>query len=242
MTLRHTELSYEPSETLSCYIALLAGTAFYAFVMVKLGSLISDLGLVVILFLLLMAVVSTARWLKYAYNRIMDALTAPAVPSLRRQFKSSPAALIASKLFSEATFYRAFTRDLKNCQREVIIESPFINKMRVNQLSSTLTKLVNCKVKVTVYTRHPRDLEFYMRDQAWTAIDLLKLTGARVKLERGYHHRKIAILDGMVLWEGSLNILSQWGSIEMMRRIESEDLAGQVVRFTGIRNKLGMMR
>jgi hypothetical protein len=53
-------------------------------------------------------------------------------------------------------------------------------------------------------------------------------------LYTGYHHRKLAILDRAILYEGSLNILSQNKSSEVMRRIESVSLAWQMVRFTGI--------
>lgn len=34
--------------------------------------------------------------------------------------------LLASQLFDEQTFYRAFTRDISKAQRNVIIESPFL--------------------------------------------------------------------------------------------------------------------
>lgn len=46
--------------------------------------------------------------------------------------------------------------------------------------------------------------------------------------------RKIAVIDGRILWEGSLNILSQGNSREVMRRIESEELTKQMVRFLGL--------
>lgn len=48
------------------------------------------------------------------------------------------------------------------------------------------------------------------------------------------HHRKLAIIDGHVLYEGSLNILSQSSSCEVMRRIESELIASQMLRFLRI--------
>lgn len=50
----------------------------------------------------------------------------------------------------------------------------------------------------------------------------------------GNHHRKVAILDRSILYEGSLNILSQNDSSEVMRRIKSTQLAWQMVRFIGI--------
>ncbi len=55
-----------------------------------------------------------------------------------------------------------------------------------------------------------------------------------IVLYTGKLHRKMAIIDDDTLWEGSLNILSQNDSCEIMRRIESESLARQMVTFTGI--------
>jgi hypothetical protein len=54
-------------------------------------------------------------------------------------------------------------------------------------------------------------------------------------LYTGGHHRKLAVLDKHILWEGSLNILSNNGTCEVMRRIESRELAEQMVRFLGLR-------
>lgn len=50
----------------------------------------------------------------------------------------------------------------------------------------------------------------------------------------GKLHRKIAITDNEILWEGSLNILSQSDSCEIMRRIVSCELSEQTVQFIGL--------
>jgi hypothetical protein len=49
------------------------------------------------------------------------------------------------------------------------------------------------------------------------------------------HHRKLAIIDDEILWEGSLNILSQNDSCEIMRRTVSQQVASEMVRFIGAR-------
>ena len=47
----------------------------------------------------------------------------------------------------------------------------------------------------------------------------------------GNHHRKLAIIDRQILWEGSLNILSQIKSREIMRRIEGDNYAQDMFNF-----------
>jgi len=142
--------------------------------------------------------------------------------------------LIGSELFSDNDFYPAFQKDLQKCQHEVIIESPFITQRRLSALTPTLQKLKNNGVRVIVNTRDPLDCsEEYMREDTTRAISKLQHMGVQV-LFTGKHHRKLAILDRNVLWEGSLNILSQNDSCEIMRRIESTQLAWQMTRFIAI--------
>jgi phosphatidylserine/phosphatidylglycerophosphate/cardiolipin synthase-like enzyme len=150
--------------------------------------------------------------------------------------KSSPkaAGLIDSKLFDDQDFYRAFLKDLHKCQREVIIESPFITQRRLDTLLPTLRKLKTSRVKIIINTRDPQSCDNdYMRDDADRAISTLQHMGVQV-LFTGKHHRKLAILDRNILWEGSLNILSQSNSCEVMRRIKSTELAWQMIKFIDI--------
>lgn len=144
--------------------------------------------------------------------------------------------LIDSKLFNDETFYTAFQKDLQKCQHEVIIESPFVTQRRLDTLLPALKKLKSRRVKIIVNTRDPQCCDDkYMRDDATRAVSTLQHMGVQV-LFTGNHHRKLAILDRNVLWEGSLNILSQRDSCEIMRRIESTSLAWQMIKFIAIDN------
>ena len=150
---------------------------------------------------------------------------------LRRRFKSSPVGLLTSQLYTEQTFYRAFMRDLSLCTSEAIIESPFITSNRVASLLPIFGKMRSRGVKVTVITRHPAEHSAPYDTQAAHAVDRLLDLGVQV-IYMGGHHRKLAIIDRRLLWEGSLNMLSQNDSCEIMRRIESSDLAEQIYSFT----------
>ena len=144
--------------------------------------------------------------------------------------------LIGSKLFNDETFYAAFQKDLQKCQHEVIIESPFMTQRRLDNLLPVLKKLKSRHVKIIVNTRDPQCCDDrHMRDDATRAVSILQHMGVQV-LFTGNHHRKLAILDRNILWEGSLNILSQRDSCEIMRRIESTPLAWQMVKFIAIDN------
>ncbi len=145
--------------------------------------------------------------------------------------KPSLTPLLKSKLFDENTFYEAFIKDIKKCKEEVIIESPYITCNRMELLEPVFQKLVKHGVKVHIITRSPEEHSENLARQAELEISILEEMGIQVLLCPGNHHRKLAILDRKILWEGSLNILSQAYSREIMRRIESQELTIQMFNF-----------
>jgi phosphatidylserine/phosphatidylglycerophosphate/cardiolipin synthase-like enzyme len=152
---------------------------------------------------------------------------------LRKHTEAVPD-LLTSKLYDETTFYSPFFKDLNDCHSEVIIESPFVTNRRLTEFLPILKKLKERNVRIAVVTKDPRDhSEVYLREAATEALSELQRLGVHVIYADG-HHRKLAILDRSVLYEGSLNILSQHNSREIMRRIESTQLAWQMTRFVGI--------
>lgn len=142
-----------------------------------------------------------------------------------------------SKLFDNNTFYRAFERDLRRARQSVIIESPFITSRRMEHLLPILTKLRRKGVRVVVNTRNPEEHNEEYMIQAENAVAAMQNMGVKV-LYTVKHHRKLAIIDDEILWEGSLNILSQGDSCEVMRRTVSSSLVWQMTCFIKLNNQL----
>ena len=149
----------------------------------------------------------------------------------KNQFKSG--------LFDQTDFYRQFIQDLNGCKNEVVIESPFITSSRMNFLYPTFKKLLARNVHVNIITRDPIDHDDeFTRNQSTNEILCCNEMGINVVLLNGNHHRKIAILDRTVLWEGSLNILSQSNSREVMRRIEDKETTNQMFNYLKLQKLL----
>lgn len=138
--------------------------------------------------------------------------------------------LVASTLHDHKTFYTVLLHDLRKAKHEVIIESPFITARRMTALLPVLHGLTKRGVRLVINTKPLEEQEpgYYL--QAKQGIAKLQEIGARV-LFTGGHHRKLAIIDRRVLYEGSLNILSQNDSCEIMRRMDSKTLASQMLAF-----------
>ena len=89
-------------------------------------------------------------------------------------------------------------------------------------------------VRVIVNTKPLEEHTLSYQSQAIWAIAVMQNLGIAVLRTVG-HHRKLAIIDNDILWEGSLNIISQNDSCEVMRRIKSQVAVKNMVRFTNIK-------
>ncbi len=138
--------------------------------------------------------------------------------------------LTVSILYDETTFYNQFTQDLEKAQEEVIIESAYITVPRVRKLKSQFEKLAKQGDRIYIITRYQHEHDQVMAEQSEAGIRYFEALGARVLLCEA-HHRKLAMIDRKLLWEGSLNILSQTHSREFMRRIESRELTEELFKF-----------
>ncbi len=138
----------------------------------------------------------------------------------------------SGQLYTEKTFWPKFFEDLSKVRKRVIILSAFVSVTeRTNQLHECFQAMMRRGVIITVYTRTIEE----HGSESTVADAIRRLRGIGVKvIERSRLHYKIAILDRAVAWEGSLNILSHYGSEEHMRRFEGSDVADEILRNLGL--------
>lgn len=141
--------------------------------------------------------------------------------------------MFSTSMHDEKTFYTQFLSDLEASQNEVIIESPFITVSRMKTFWPIFHRLVKRGVKIYIVTRDPREHIDGYDEQSEVEIQEFEAIGVQVLLCTGNHHRKLAIIDRNILWEGSLNILSQAKSREFMRRLEDCGFAVDLFNFIG---------
>ncbi len=144
-----------------------------------------------------------------------------------------------SRLFDETDFYQNFIKDLLSAKQEVVIDSPYITTERVRIFIPIFEHLINKGVKIFVLTRQPKEHDSGMKYQAEDEIKNFESMGVTVLPFIGYVHRKLAIIDRGILWEGSLNILSQRDSHEIMRRFEGKETAQQMMTFLKLDRNFG---
>ena len=136
----------------------------------------------------------------------------------------------AAGAFTEGTFYPAFQLDLARARESVVIFSPFATGPGTSRWVDPLRAALVRGVRVRILTKPPDEPGGGTTDEVRELVRALRDLGVAVDL-RARMHEKIAILDGRILWHGSLNILSHHDTHESMLRIESPAACSQLARF-----------
>lgn len=141
-------------------------------------------------------------------------------------------------LYNERTFYPAFVRDMLKAEKEVVIYCAFISKYRSEFFKNTLEKLRHRNIAVFIFTRPLEEHELLTRNEIKAALADYEELGACIVQLPGLIHAKAAIIDREIVWDGSLNILSQRLSKESMRRAQDKDIATQMIDHLGLNRKI----
>lgn len=141
-------------------------------------------------------------------------------------------------LYNEKTFYPVFVKDLQNAQKEVVIYCPFITKHRSEFFRKNFESLRKRNIPIFIFTRPIEEHDYLARAEIKCALRDYEEAGVTIIYLPGLIHEKAAIIDRRILWEGSLNILSQRDSKEIMRRTDDEEIVIQIMTFLDIRLKL----
>jgi len=142
-----------------------------------------------------------------------------------------PSPLLTSELFDEHFFYKEFSKDIRVAHKNILIESPYITLRRASEIAPLLDKAIRRGVQVSINTRNPYHHDGILVSESLKGIEVLRDIGVKITTCNDMRHRKLAMIDGYILWEGSLNLLSQNGSKEIMRRTVSRDMCLQMERF-----------
>jgi uncharacterized protein YaaQ len=134
----------------------------------------------------------------------------------------------ADIIFDEKTFWPVFSNDITSASREVIILSPFMKPARTRLVIKNLSIAAAQGADISVVTRPPDD---YREDGGRIVAELAGLLeDAHVKVSyKKNMHQKYAIIDRRIVWYGSMNFMSFGSNGESLMRLESYDIAGELL-------------
>lgn len=131
-------------------------------------------------------------------------------------------------IYDGKSFYPVFSEDIRNAKSEILIVSPFMRKSRITQILRLLSEAILNSAKIVVVTRPAED--FPEKDQKIVIENTQKLEsyGIEVRHKTGFH-QKFTVIDGQIVWYGSVNFLSFGTAEESIMRFTSHDIAGQLM-------------
>lgn len=134
------------------------------------------------------------------------------------------AALGSDIIYDQFTFQERFLQDITRAKESVTIVSPYVTARRVKWIEAALQQCAQHRISVTVITRTLESLPASSRRAAEAADGMLREMHVNVIFREGIH-QKYAIMDGSVVWYGSINLLSFGASQESFMRLVSSSIA-----------------
>ena len=131
-----------------------------------------------------------------------------------------------TELLTESEFYGKFTTDLMQATNRVVLYTPFIGKTRWPSVAPFIAVLRERNVEVFLLHKPLTDPDWKHGDREFgrSVFNSLSRLGVKLIPMSGLHAKTI-VIDGKVVYEGSLNWASQTSSYEHMWRFESSDMA-----------------
>ena len=122
-----------------------------------------------------------------------------------------------------------FNQDIIAATKEIVIVSPFVRKRRTQQMIQHLNVAIGRHIHVTVVTRPKKDFPEKDHIAMKRTLDLLTDNGVSVVFKTNIH-QKFAVMDQAVVWYGSVNLLSYGSAQESIMRIESHNIANELMK------------
>lgn len=138
----------------------------------------------------------------------------------------------ADIIFDKSSFLSVYTNDIVNAAREIVIVSPFVNRKRAVQMVRLLEDALQNQVRAIVVTRRVEDFRNKGVSALQDALDLLKDAGIRM-IYKPKIHQKFAVIDQKIVWYGSINLLSYGNVEESIMRLDSPNIANELIRSLG---------
>ncbi|MDO8548817.1 MAG: DEAD/DEAH box helicase family protein [Ignavibacteria bacterium] len=132
-------------------------------------------------------------------------------------------------IFDKQSFMPVYSNDILNALKEILIVSPFVTKKRTLQMLEFLSNALSKNVIITVFTRPVDDFNEKDSNTMQSNFELLKSAGICIVFKSNIH-QKFAVIDQRIVWYGSINLLSFGSAEESIMRLESPNIAYELIK------------
>lgn len=121
-----------------------------------------------------------------------------------------------------------FSNDISASKSEIVIVSPYMTKKRLSQMLNILSLGIKNGAKLTIITRPEEDYKEKDKAAFSDMVKSIRLIGAILILKSNIH-QKFAVIDQRIVWYGSINLLSFGKSEESIMRLDSINIANELI-------------
>jgi superfamily II DNA or RNA helicase len=132
-------------------------------------------------------------------------------------------------IFDKTNFLPVYENDILAAEKEILIVSPFVTRRRTVQMLPPLEAALQNQVQISVVTRRVEDFGAKDTSSLQGTLEMLEGTGVHL-ICRSQIHQKFAVIDQRIVWYGSINLLSFGGAQESIMRLESPNIARELIR------------
>ena len=142
------------------------------------------------------------------------------------------APMAENRIFTQEEYWDAFSMDIANAQKDILITSPYLYIAQVKRF----LKLIPEKTHVTVITGDEPSFNREAWEKVSNAVKLLEDAGARVILQPKVYQR-YAVIDKSTLWYGGINFLGIEKAAHGAMRLCSTELASELMSYMNTQTK-----
>ena len=132
-------------------------------------------------------------------------------------------------IFDKDSFLPVFNQDISAAKKEILLVSPFVRKIRTLQMINHLKTALQNKTRIIIITRPKEDYKSKDHPAIQSTLDMLTDSGVNIIFKSNIH-QKFAIMDQYIVWYGSINLLSYGNAQESIMRIESYNIANELLK------------
>lgn len=127
-------------------------------------------------------------------------------------------------IFDKESYKEIYEKDLQEASHEIVISSPGLNEAKVKRLISLTKQIQEKGVKIVVLTLKPEVYPENHIEAERKLVSELQNVGIWIEL-RETMHEHYAVLDGEIVWYGSMNLLSREKEEDNLMRVVSKEIA-----------------
>ena len=122
-------------------------------------------------------------------------------------------------------------KDILSAKRSIVISSPYLSSRKVDWLADQSETIQKRGVTLTIFSLCTEDYPEDGREHHAELLEQLSDAGFIVNVQKKCHER-YAVIDQSLVWYGSLNLLSRGREEDSLMRIDSPEIATELLELT----------